>query len=49
MYARDAFIVDIDDARYALSLDDHVREVWLTNPESKYNAHDEKKRSFLTL
>ncbi|PVH70483.1 hypothetical protein DL98DRAFT_540816 [Cadophora sp. DSE1049] len=48
-YDGDAFIVDIDDARYALSLDEHVGEVWLTNPESKYNASDEKKRSFLTL
>jgi hypothetical protein len=49
MYNGDAFIVHIDDARYALSFNEHVGEVWLTNPESKYNAYDEKKRSFLTL
>jgi hypothetical protein len=45
----DAFIVNIDDAQYALSLNEHVKEVWLTNLKSKYNANDKKKRLFLTL
>jgi hypothetical protein len=35
--------------RQALSLVEHVWEVWLTNPKNKYNTNDEKKRSFLTL
>ena len=48
-YKGDAFIVTKDDARYALSLDEHVGEIWMTNPESRYNAYDAKKRSFLTL
>lgn len=48
-YEGDCFIVGKDDARYALSLDGHVGEIWLTNPEKKYNAYDNKKRSFLTL
>jgi hypothetical protein len=47
MYNGDAFIVHIDDARYALSFNEHVGEVWLTNRKSKYNASDEKNRSFL--
>ncbi|KAF4636178.1 hypothetical protein G7Y89_g1900 [Cudoniella acicularis] len=46
-YDGDAFIVDIDNARYALSLDEHVREIWLTNRKNKYNANDKKNRSFL--
>lgn len=45
----DLFIVDIADARQALSHDDQVWEIWLTNPESRYNANHEKKRSFVTL
>lgn len=36
-YDGDAFIVDINDARYALSLNDHVGEIWLTN---RKNYHD---------
>jgi hypothetical protein len=48
-YDGDAFIANRDDARYGLSLDEHIGEIWLSNPESKYNANDEKKRSFLTL
>lgn len=48
-YEGDLFIVDIVDARQALSHAEQVWEIWLTNPESKYNASDEKKRSFLTL
>lgn len=35
--------------REALSHAEQVWEIWLTNPESKYNASDEKKRSFVTL
>lgn len=45
----DVFIVDKTEARKALLSDEDVWEVWLTNPKNKYNAHDEKKRSFLTL
>ena len=47
MYDGDVFIVDIDKARYALSLDEHVGEIWLTNRKNKYNANDEKNRSCL--
>jgi hypothetical protein len=48
-YDGEVFIVDVDDARDALSNIEDVWEVWLTNPEEKYNANDEKKRSFITL
>ncbi|KAK8116374.1 hypothetical protein PG984_007247 [Apiospora sp. TS-2023a] len=48
-YHGDVFIVDKTEARKALLSDEDVWEVWLTNPKNKYNAHDEKKRSFLTL
>jgi hypothetical protein len=48
-YNEDAFIIDIDNARYTLFLNEYVGEIWLTNPESKYNANDKKKRLFLTL
>ncbi|KAH8585568.1 hypothetical protein B0O99DRAFT_530505, partial [Bisporella sp. PMI_857] len=48
-YAGDAFIVNIDNARHNLSLDGNIGEIWLTNPESKYNANNEKERSFLPL
>jgi hypothetical protein len=35
--------------RQAVSYAEQVWEIWLTNPESKYNANHVKKRSFLTL
>jgi len=47
MYDRDVFIVNIDDARYALSFNKHVREIWLTNWKNKYNANNKKNKSFL--
>jgi hypothetical protein len=48
-YDGDTFIIDIDDAQYALSLNKYIGEIWLTNLESKYNAKDRKKRLFLML
>ncbi|KJK73843.1 hypothetical protein H634G_10874 [Metarhizium anisopliae BRIP 53293] len=48
-YKGGVFIVRKEDARYAMSLDQHIWEIWLTNPEQRYNTYDGKKRSFLTL
>ncbi|KAL2256029.1 hypothetical protein VTK26DRAFT_2324 [Humicola hyalothermophila] len=48
-YKGDAFIVSKGDAQYALSVDGHVGEIWLTTPGDDYKAYDGKKRSFLTL
>ncbi|KGQ02605.1 hypothetical protein BBAD15_g12189 [Beauveria bassiana D1-5] len=48
-YQGGVFIVHKEDVRYALSLDQHVWEIWLTNPEQRYNTYDGMKRSFLTL
>lgn len=49
IYEGGVFIVHKEDVRYALSLDQHVWEIWLTNPEQRYNTYDGKRRSFLTL
>lgn len=48
-YKGGVFIVRKEDARYALSRDQDIWEIWLTNPEQGYNTYDGKKRSFLTL
>lgn len=44
----EVFLVDINHTREALSHINNV-EVWLTNPEGKYNLGDKERRSFLTL
>ena len=42
-----AFIVNIDDAQYALSFKEHVGEIWLTNRKYNCDENDEKNRTFL--
>lgn len=48
----DAFAVNIDDARYALSSDEDIGDIYLTNPKIEQNPENERsvkdKKSFLT-
>jgi hypothetical protein len=48
----DAFAVNIEDARYALSSDEDTGDIYLTNPKIENNPENERsikdKRSFLT-
>jgi len=48
----DVFALSIQDARYALSSDEDIGDIYLTNPKIEHNPENEHnikdKRSFLT-
>ncbi|EFY94600.2 hypothetical protein X797_011328 [Metarhizium robertsii] len=48
-YVGQSFLVNIEDARFALASSQNVWEIWLTNPEQRYNSFFGKKASFITL